>query len=107
MRITRVYSDSDLRSAHVGLAKLAGIEWDTIPQGRFYVFLNKRKTMAKVLTASNTMLHVKSHHGLELSALQYLPRIFARTGRLDYPRALGIALTKKLRGSRGVGQALH
>jgi len=102
MRITKVYSDSDLRAAHVGLAKQAGIDWDDIPNGRFYVFLNKRKTMAKVLTASNTMLHVKSHHGLELSALQYLPRIFARSGRLDYPRALGIALTKKLRIAPGM-----
>lgn len=96
-RIAKVYFDSDLRCNHRGLSVTAGIDYSEVKAGLLHVFINRRMTMAKILASNSTMLHIRGDGRLELTALQYLPRIFATTGRVDYTKALGLALAKRFR----------
>jgi len=91
--LKRVFMDAHLGNGHAGLENLANKEKESLVKlspGEFAIFINKKKTALKMVTAyGTTIAHFKmpKDHRLDLRAIKYLPTFFS--GReLNYLGAL-------------------
>jgi len=99
-KILRVFLNTDLRNSHVGLSKIAqgaSIITDKLKDGHLVVFINKTRTLMKVYGSRSTLVFTRSTgQPIDLSAIQYLPRIFNLRKKVDINQALRTRLLKKL-----------
>lgn len=100
-KIISYFPDTNLRSAHDGLrkiAKSAGKNIDNIEPGNFMLFVNKSQNILKAFGANNAILHVKTKTGarFDFDAIKMLPSLFGASGGFDYGAALRESLIKKL-----------
>lgn len=99
-KMIALFPNSDLRSGHNGLSKLArkhNYNPEEIPPGGLIVFLNRAQTAFKAYAANQTIIHYKHQRGmLDIKAIQYLPHCLG-AGKLAYDKALGIVLEKTLK----------
>jgi len=98
-KLVHYFPESDLRSGHTGLAKLAQkarVSVSALNPGDFLLFVNRKQTAFKVLTANNILAHYKSPSGrVDLGAVQYMSAAFSG-GEFNFDRALYIKLEKDL-----------
>lgn len=98
MRVIRYFPESDMRNGHDGLAKIAskaGINMQTINNGEFVIFVNRRKTHIKMFASSNVIAHYKSMNGkIDPAIIQHLPNCF-EGGVIDYDKAITRVLKKE------------
>lgn len=75
MAIVKVFFEADMRLGIPGLNELAGKKKG--PVGGFLMFMNKRKTMAKVIWANQYMLTIRKEHGqITMDDINRLPSYF-------------------------------
>lgn len=98
--VIRVYPDSDLRSGHDGLRKSLrkdGRDPETLDNGQFYLFINRRQSAFKMFAANNTLVHYKSPRGrVDLRTIQFIPQCMSG-GKLNFNKALTLMLDKYLK----------
>lgn len=99
MNIGRIFLDSDLRQGFDGLmrdARKAGIDPQAIPSDEVLVFINRKVTSFKLLTASHYLVYWRSTKRLPLDAIKNLPAAF--TGRsFDFNKSIEKTLLDKCR----------
>lgn len=99
MKIARVYLDCDLRCSFDGLNALLkkdGVEIASSP-GNFVLFMNRKATAFKLLTANSYLMFYRSPSGrIALDAIQNIPEFFDGT-RLDFNKAVEKTVKEKLR----------
>ena len=99
MNIGRIFLDSDLRQSFDGLlrvAKDAGLNVEKMPSDEVLVFINRKVTSFKLLTASHYLVYWRSTRRLPLDAIKNLPAAF--TGRsFDFNRSIEKTLLDKCR----------
>jgi hypothetical protein len=97
--IVNVFPNTDLRSGHDGLRKIAVKSKKNpgeLQNGEFLLFINKAQSAFKMFAANNTIVHYKSPVGLvDIRAIEYLPSCF-NGGTLNYDVALAKVLEKTL-----------
>lgn len=94
--IRQVFLNADLRGSHNWLTELAkkkNINVNALQNGEMVVFVNRRKTMMKVYTAFNSVVHTKQDR-IDLGAIEHLPQIFSQYGQVNYSKALAKKLQK-------------
>jgi hypothetical protein len=83
-RILQVFLDSDLRSGHDGLSKIAErnkVDTKKLGAGQYLVFINRSKTMVKVFTGNQIIAHHKSRRGrITMDAIKFIPEAFTGSG---------------------------
>jgi hypothetical protein len=99
-RVLRIVFNSDLRSAHDGLTKLAKSLKIPNPAeleiGTFLVFVNRKRNALKIFAAGNTVAHFKMPDGriMNVKILGLIPRFF-NGKELKYDEALKELITKE------------
>ncbi len=103
-RLMNFFFDSDLRSGHTGLTKVAKknrINTDSLQPGEFVIFINKALSAFKLYGSNNTLVYYRSPRGrIDLNTIQFLPQVF-NAGQLNYSKALELAFHKR-RGTKYV-----
>lgn len=108
-RIVQCFLNADLRSGHVGLAKLArkhALDVQQLGAGEYVVFINAAKNKLKLYAANNVIAYYRSPSRgvIDLRVVANLPRVFTGTS-IRYDEALKTVLEKGLqsrdRGSSG------
>ena len=94
------FPETDLRYGHDGLAavaKKAGKPVSKLKIGQFLLFVNRKQSAVKIITADNIMIHLKSKDNAPLNfrAINMLPKYFNGT-RFNYAGALRESLEKAL-----------
>lgn len=99
-KIISVFPNTDLRCSHDGLTSIAlksNRNPEDLNNGSFYLFLNRKQSMFKMMAANNTLIHHKAKSGrVDIHAIEYLPSCF-NAGKLDYDKALETVLKNRLR----------
>jgi len=102
VRTVHVILGADLRGAHGSLEKQAGsnkIELKRLKSDEAIVFINRAKDKVKTYSGNGVISYVRfddKRRGIDLDALNEIPRAFSATGQLDYTKALRLTLEKKL-----------
>ena len=96
--ILRYFTNSDLRLGHAGLQEIAqknGIDSLALEAGQFVLFINRKWTGVKLLTAGNGIFYQKTPGGQTLvpSALALIPKYF-NGKELDLAGAMNEAIRK-------------
>ena len=98
-RLISVFPNTDLRSGHAGLTKVAlkaKRDVSKLEPGNFILFINRNQSAFKMFASNNMVVHYKSPRGrIHIDAIQYLPACF-NGEKLNYNKALGMALEKTL-----------
>lgn len=89
-KITRVFLGADMRCSHDELKKFARKhDVTSYKRGELLVFINNRKSMAKILSGGETVIHIKPYNRhIEVQALIHLPEFLGLGGRVAYTKAL-------------------
>ncbi len=106
-RLLRVVDNVHMGLGHEGLIKLARrLSVPTeLGQGELLMFLNRAKDKLKILGSEGRVVaYLKMPRGerIRLEALQYIPRTFSVTGRIDYNDALRQSLLNIMGSTRTV-----
>jgi hypothetical protein len=102
MKTCHVILGADLRGAHGSLEKQAGnnkIDLKRLSYGEAVVFINRAKDKVKTYAANGVVSYIRfddKRRGIDLDALNEIPRAFSPTGHFDYTKALRLTLEKKL-----------
>jgi hypothetical protein len=100
LRIVQLILDADMRCRHDGLAKVAkdaGVDVDTLTDGQFVVYLNRKRNYLCLYGSRNLLASVRLKTGtIDVDTIRFIPGIFMAKGRLDYNDALRKALELKL-----------
>jgi hypothetical protein len=102
-RVTYYFPNTDLRSGHLGLQKIAAKEGkavSTLRPGEFLLFVNRAKTAFKLFSSKNLIAHYRSEHRIDLRAVEYIPSAFDG-GEFNFSAALKKVLEKDLK-KRGI-----
>lgn len=70
------------------------MDLESLEEGQYVVFINKRKTLMKVYVFGNTFSFTRRER-IDLAALQYLPVAFGGKG-FDFDLALKESLSERL-----------
>lgn len=107
MKAVNFVLGADLRSGHRGLRKQAStlrIDLGALPAGSAVVFINRARTMLKAYSYNGAVTHIRfdegERRGIDMNALQEIPRSFAPDGTLDYTKAMRVSLTSRLHARR-------
>lgn len=106
MRTVHVILGASMSGQHNSLevqAQNEGIKLSTLKDGEAVVFINRKKDKMKAYSHNKVVSYVRfddSRRGIDLSALDEIPRAFTSHGTLDYPKALRITLEKKLKSRK-------
>lgn len=100
-QIVRVFPETNLINGHLGLSKIAKdakVDVNTLKDGEFLIFINKRQSAFKLYAAKQILVYYRhpKQHRMELQAIQYIPQIFQAKKRISYDEALTVLLKKKL-----------
>lgn len=104
-RIIRYFPDTDLRSGHDGLAKIARekkIDVRSLGAGEYLVFTNSAKNKVKVFTGGNVIAYLKSKTKIDMRTIALIPKYF-NGGEIRYDQALEKVLRKDL----GIGAVVR
>jgi len=102
MKTVHFFLGADLRGSHAGLAmqaKQKNIDLAKLKAGEAVVFINRKKNKLKSYSFNGVVSYVRfddSRRGIDMDALNEIPRSFTSDGRMDYERALRETLKKKL-----------
>lgn len=99
-KVIRFFPETDLRSMHLGLRKVAmkhGIDVWALNPGEFVVFANTKQTGLKIFAPGNVIAYVKSPDDkkIDLRVIALIPRYF-NGSKFHYEGALREMITKKL-----------
>jgi hypothetical protein len=97
-KIIRYFSNSDLRSGHLGLAKIARnykVDPRGLGAGEYLVFVNRAKTKVKVYTGGNIIAFLSSKTRIDLRTIALIPKYFDG-GEIKYSQALEEVIKKDL-----------
>lgn len=97
-RIIQVFPDTHLGRGHEGLTKIIsdGKKPRKVKLGELFVFINKRRTMAKILGGEGTLFHIRPDSGqIEMKSIIELPKAIGIDGVLNYNKALELALKRE------------
>lgn len=98
MEIARVYFDVHMGLAFNGLKKImkkTKVDPDSLPDGKFTVFINRKQTKFKCLVGSNILVyHDNGQRRFPLEVVSEFPRFF-NGQKLDFTRAVEAAIRKK------------
>ncbi len=98
-KIVRYFPDSDLRSGHLGLAKIARknkVNVEELAAGEYCIFTNRKKTDLKMYVGGNIVAHYKSPRGHRINpkVIRIIPLFF--NGReIDYDAALTAVMKRE------------
>lgn len=102
MRTVNVILGADLRSGHNGLtqqAKTKQIDLRKLSTGEAVVFINAKKNKMKCFSYNGVLSYVRfddPRRGIDLNAIDFFPKAFHPDGRMDYPKALRMALERRM-----------
>lgn len=111
-RIVAVIDNTNMSSSHDGLGRIARklkIAIDTLERNDLIVFLNRAKTRMKVLGGAGSIIgyvRMPKNQVLPLDAVQYLPEVFATTGKIDVAEAIKKSVTARLQAGPARWRAL-
>lgn len=101
-RIVRVIDNINMGLGHPGLTQVARkfkLHPEKLGPQECILFLNRAKDKLKVMGSEGRVIaYLRMPRGerLRLEALQYIPQVFAATGRIDYPAAMKESLIHSL-----------
>lgn len=106
MKLLMVVDNVHMGLSHDGLTEVAKrfkIDPRKLQPGELLLFLNRSKDKIKVFGPNNVLAYYKTPKGsrLDLNAIQYIPKAFAASGKIDYDTALKKVLEEKLNHSPG------
>ena len=99
MKIARVFLDTSLVAGFDGLASVArkhDVEWQAMGSDEVLVFINRRKTSFKLLTASKYLIYWRSTQRIPLEAIRNLPAAFVGKS-FDFNKSIEKTLTENLK----------
>jgi hypothetical protein len=104
-RVVQVFSNTDMRNGHDGLAaiaKEAGIDVAQLERGHYVVFINTHRTQIKMFAAYNVVASYKARAGevLNLNTIPLIIRSFNGSGVIKYDEALKQAVEEALSRKR-------
>ena len=97
-RIVQVFSNVHMGYGHPGLSAILKKNIGRMfpKDGELFVFINKKKSAAKVYAAKNIVFHLKPESGrIEMHSILELPHAIGVDGTLNYSKALELALKRK------------
>jgi len=99
-KVIRVFKDVSMANGHLGLtliAKKAGIDLKTMPENHYCVYINRRQTAVKIMTASPLFAHYRSDSGrITSGAIIKIPLAFGSKNEFDMTKAIRLALEELL-----------
>lgn len=101
-RIRRVFLGMDLRANHLGLGEVAiryRIDPRKLNPGDMIVFVNRARTLSKILCHNQTLLYLRADSKINLETFEHLAQIFSKTGNLSvsYDQANAMILKKRIK----------
>ena len=98
-KILQYFPDQDLRAGHLGLSVVANkakIDTNSLGQGEFLVFVNRRRDKLKMYTGGNVVAYLKmpQGHRLDPRVIQHLPRHF-NGAKINYDGAMRDVLKRE------------
>jgi len=103
-QIVHVFPNTDLRSGHDGLRKLALRNKRNpaqLDKGHFLFFINRAQTAFKLMGSNELLVYYRSvgKRMIDINAVKFIPSCFHKDGSFDYNIAVRHSL-KELMGKR-------
>jgi len=101
-QIIHLFQNVDLRCQHDGLGKICldkKINPKKLSPGEYAVFTNNSKDRVKLFAAHNVIAYLRLYPGegkIDPRTIQYIPKAFESTGKIDYDKALKEFVTSNL-----------
>lgn len=86
-----------------GQAKHNGVRLDNLKDGEAVVFINRKMDKMKAYSANKVISYVRfddRRRGIDMAALNEIPKAFSADGVLDYPKALRLTLENRLKSRK-------
>lgn len=99
-KIVRFFPNTDMRNGHAGLEAMAKehrVSTSNLARGEFLIFLNSAKTVLKLFTAGNIIVHLRMPQGekIDLGVISLIPTYF-NGNQIRYKEALREKMLKEL-----------
>lgn len=100
-KILRVFLETDMRSQHDGLIKVAKaqkVDLTSVNMGEHVLFINRKMDRIKLYSSSGVLSYFRSTKGrLSLHVIEQIPRCFDAKGKINWDQAERLALDKQLK----------
>lgn len=102
MKTVHFFLGADLRSQHLGLiaiAKKANIDLLRLNAEEAVIFINSAKNKIKSFSYNGVVSYIKfddPKRGIDMDALNEIPKAFDKNGTLNYTKALKASLEKRM-----------
>lgn len=100
-KLLMIFDNVNMGRSHDGLTEIAK-RWKVDPHqlqaGELLLFINRARDKIKVFAPNNVIAYYRAPKGtrVDMQALQYIPRAFTKSGKIDYDEALKKVLQEKL-----------
>lgn len=100
-RIAHLFFDINMSSQHDGLNAILdkAVGSDELPVGDVALFINKKWTKLKILTADNTLIYLRRDEGINPETIRHIPNCIEGKD-LNYGKALETAVKQRHLGLR-------